>query len=63
MIDDDLFQRMQKSVDHGFRKHLMNRVLGMVVDVAEKQGHAAVGAILSGKFKIVVDELERDDVE
>lgn len=56
LVDDELFDRMNAAVPHGFRRHVVCSVLRLVVDAIEADGNIMVGAIMSDQYKLVRDE-------
>lgn len=55
LVEDELFERLNAGVPHGFRRHLLSAVLKMIMAAISKHGDAVTGAIVAGKFKLVED--------
>lgn len=53
-VDDDLFNGLEAKVPHGFRNHLLAAVLKLIIDAMEGvEPKAILGAVVSGRFKLV----------
>jgi metal-responsive CopG/Arc/MetJ family transcriptional regulator len=52
-IDEELFSELHELVSFGFRNHLVNAILRIVLTAIRQRGEAATGAIIAGKFKLV----------
>lgn len=57
-VEAELFNDLNRVVRHGFRGHLIERLLRMVVDSIERDGDIMLGALIAGEFKLVREERE-----
>lgn len=57
-VDPELFDELNRVVRHGFRGHLLERLLRMVLDSIERDGDIMLGALIAGEFKLVRDKRE-----
>ncbi|HEY7507006.1 MAG TPA: hypothetical protein VH621_05330 [Nitrososphaera sp.] len=62
-VDDELYEQLDRKVPHGFRNHLLNSVLSLLVNAMEgiepPATKAMLGAVVAGRFKLVeVDALD-----
>lgn len=53
LVQDDIFLRLNTEIRHGFRGPLIAGVLKMTLDAIEKDGEMMLGALLTGKYKLV----------
>lgn len=59
-VDDELFEALDTKVPHGFRNHLLEAVLKLIIGAMQgASAKAVIGAIVAGRFKLV----EVSDVE
>lgn len=54
-VDEELYQRVQ-GLQHGFRGHMVNGLLKLVLDAIDRDGDIIIGAIMSGRYKLVRNE-------
>lgn len=52
-IEDDLFDALTEHVPHGFRRHLINRLLKLAVNAVKNDGQIMLGALIAGEYKLV----------
>lgn len=51
-VDDKTFERVQ-TLRHGFRGHLVAGLITLALDAIERDGDLMLGALISGKYKLV----------
>lgn len=56
IISQDLYDRLVAAVPHGYRQHVLNPVIELVVNAIEDHGPIVIGHLMSGQFKLVRDE-------
>ncbi len=52
-IEDQLFDDMTEHVPHGFRRHLIARMLALAVNAVKNDGQIMLGALIAGEYKLV----------
>lgn len=55
-VEPELYTRLNRVVQHGFRRHLMAGLIKLALDAIEERGEVMIGALVAGKFKLVWDE-------
>lgn len=58
-LDPALFEDLRRVVEHGYRRHILAALIRMAVNAIESEGDMMIGALMSGKFKVVRDEESR----
>lgn len=58
-LDADLAERIEKTIPYGVKSEIIRRVLEMIVDAVDEEGHAFVGALLTGQLKLTVSGEKR----
>ncbi len=53
LVQDDLYERLNELVPHGFRKHLLIGLIHTALDAIENNGGMMVGALIAREFKLV----------
>lgn len=53
LVSDELHGRLARAIPHGFRKHLLEALLDMVVSAVEKEGQPMIAALITKEFKLV----------
>lgn len=56
MMDDELHKEFTDTIQWGLRQYLIIAVLKLVISAVKQDGMLIVGAILSGKYKLVPDD-------
>lgn len=54
-VQPETYERLNRLVRHGFRRHLMEKLVVLVLDAIEKDGEIVVGALMEGSYKLVLD--------
>lgn len=57
-VEDDLHDRLNQVVQHGFRRHLMENLIVTALDAIERDGPMMLGALIGGQYKLVKLEPE-----
>lgn len=52
LVDDDLFEDVNKYVPWGLRRHVVSTLLRMAVDVAKKEGQVGLAAVMENSFSL-----------
>ncbi len=55
-VDEKLFNDLNRVVRHGFRRHLIEKLLQLAIESIEDKGDIMIGALISGEYKLVRDE-------
>lgn len=55
MVDDDLFEDVNKHIPWGFRKHVMSTLLRMAVEIAKKDGQIGLAAVMDDSFSLRIN--------
>jgi len=59
LVDEELSTRLNKTVPHGFRKHIMVSLITTVLDAIDADGEMMMGALMAGQYKLVrIDDRE-----
>ena len=54
IVEKTLFDRLDKSIPWGVRSEVIRKLLAMTLDLTEKHGTAAIGAILDNQVEFVI---------
>lgn len=60
IIPDTLFEEFRETIQWGLRQHLVAAVLKLIIEAVKEDGMMVVGAILSGEYKLVRMEKDRE---
>lgn len=64
LVDKELAEELQAAIPWGMRQHVVNGILRMVVDAIKKDGSMALGALISDRYRLILDyQLEKNDAE
>lgn len=53
LIDDDMYERLQTEIRHGFRGPLVAGLLKVALNAVQTDGDLMLGALIAGKYKLV----------
>lgn len=56
MMEDELHKDFTDTIQWGLRQYLIIAVVKLILDAVKRDGMMVVGALLSGKFKLVPDD-------
>ena len=56
LVSEELYERLNASVPHGYRKHLLAAVIDTVLKAIEDDGEMLIGALMARQFKLVRDD-------
>ena len=54
IVDKPMFDRLDKSIPWGVRSEVIRKLLAMTLDLTEKHGTAAIGAILDNQVEFII---------
>ena len=60
-VDTETFQQFKTHIQWGLRNVLIVAVLKIIVAAVKRDGMIVVGAVLSGKYKLVIDNDVREE--
>lgn len=61
-LDPELYKDLKRVVEHGYRRHILASLIRMAVNAVETEGEMMIGALMSGKFKVVMHDENRPNI-
>jgi hypothetical protein len=61
-IKPEQYERLHNTVEHGFRRHVLSSLIDLALDAIEANGDVMIGALMTGKYKLVWDDPERPNI-
>ena len=56
ILEDSLYEDLSSRVPHGYRRHIMAKLIRLALDAIQRDGDIMIGALMSGEYKLVRDE-------
>lgn len=56
ILEEDLFNEWNETIQWGLRQHIVIAVMKMLIAAVQKEGPMFLGAVMSGKYKLVFDD-------
>jgi hypothetical protein len=57
-VTDETNERFTANIPHGYRRHLLEKIIVIVLDSIEEHGPIMIGAIMADEYKIVRTDLK-----
>lgn len=54
-VEPELFADLERLVKHGFRRHLLEKLIRLALTSIEEEGDIMLGALIAGEYKLVRD--------
>jgi hypothetical protein len=52
-VKPETYEKLTRVVRHGFRRHVLEKLIDLAIDAIERDGDTMTGALLGGDYKLV----------